>query len=140
VLVPKKFEGKKVILLDELFDNGTTLHQVKQKLLQELNKSEEDIFTCTLFRKAKPTSWPAPDLWGIDIPDVWVVGYGLDDAQEKRGWPHLYACPKLPEIPKTDADRIFDSPEELVRAQELINAQLQSLEKDVKLNNEAYNL
>ena len=114
MLVPKKFEGKKVILLDELYDNGTTLHLVKQKLLQELNKNEEDIFTCTLFIKKKSeenNKYPPPDLFGIEIPDVWVVGYGLDDCQEKRGWSHLYACPKIEGVPKTEDDQIFSSAE-----------------------------
>merc|ERR1712137_222147 len=124
VLVPEKFEGKKVILLDEMYDNGTTLHEVKQTLLRDLKKSEDEIFTCTLFRKEKETSYPMPDQCGLVLPDVWVVGYGLDDAQEKRGWPHLFACPKVAGVPKTEGDKIFDSDEELDKQRQKLLSQL----------------
>eukprot|EP01095_Lingulamoeba_sp_RSL-Kostka_P004593 TRINITY_DN15823_c0_g1_i1.p1 TRINITY_DN15823_c0_g1~~TRINITY_DN15823_c0_g1_i1.p1 ORF type:complete len:251 (+),score=78.67 TRINITY_DN15823_c0_g1_i1:94-846(+) len=113
VLVKEKFENKKVILVDELYDNGTTLQCVKEKVMEELLIPESEIFTCTLFRKDKQVTQPLPDYVGIDtIPDLWVVGYGLDDQQEKRGWDCLYACPKLPEIPKIEEDKIFDESEE----------------------------
>jgi len=82
VLVPSKFENKTVVLVDELYDNGTTLNAVKEKLMQELSLPSERIFTCCLFRKLKVTSAPAPDMVGYDrLPDLWLVGYGLDDAQ-----------------------------------------------------------
>lgn len=108
VIHPSKFEGKKVVLLDELFDNGKTLNRVKQKLHEKANVPLDDIFTCTLFKKNKCVSEPLPNLYGISIPDVWVVGYGLDDKQEKRNWTTLYGCPKIEGIPKTKDDVIFD--------------------------------
>ena len=78
-----------------------------------------------------------------NVPDIWLVGYGLDDQQgnkrtktkafrifhlahrfhmsalmsivtEKRGWPHLYACPKCAGVQKTDGDGLFDDPASLV--------------------------
>jgi len=109
-IVPSKFEGKTVILIDELFDNGLTLHQVKNKLLDEVTSLKAtDIFTCVLFKKNKETKYPSPDLIGFDIlPNVWVVGYGLDDKQEKRGWKHLFAVPKSDGIPKHLHDNLFD--------------------------------
>ena len=112
-IVPSKFEGKTVILIDELFDNGLTLHQVKNKLLSEVTSlKESDIFTCVLFKKDKETKYPSPDLIGFDIlPNVWVVGYGLDDKQEKRGWKHLFAVPKSDGIPKNSDDNLFDDPD-----------------------------
>ena len=78
-----------------------------------------DIFTCTLYKKVKDTKYPAPDLVrrvvkrayyicshihvqictcqvGFDqFPDLWLVGYGLDDNGTKRGWPHVYGVPKV---------------------------------------------
>ena len=109
-IVPSKFEGKTVILIDELFDNGLTLHQVKNKLLSEVTSlKDDDIFTCVLFKKNKETKYPSPNLIGFDIlPNVWVVGYGLDDKQEKRGWKHLFAVPKSEGIPKNEHDNLFD--------------------------------
>ena len=112
-IIPSKFEGKTVILIDELFDNGLTLHQVKNKLLSEVTSlKEDDIFTCVLFKKNKETKYQYPDLVGFDIlPNVWVVGYGLDDKQEKRGWKHLFAVPKSDGVPKHQDDNLFDDPD-----------------------------
>lgn len=112
-IIPSKFEGKTVILIDELFDNGLTLHQVKSKLLSEVpTLKEDDIFTCVLFKKDKETSYPSPDLIGFNnLPNVWVVGYGLDDKQEKRGWKHLFAVPKSEGIIKHSHDNLFDDPD-----------------------------
>ena len=50
----------------------------------------------------------APDLVGIEVPDMWLVGYGLDDQQEKRGWTYLFACPKMKDVPHSKDDIIFD--------------------------------
>jgi len=95
-----------------LFDNGLTLHQVKNKLLSEVTSLlADDIFTCVLFKKNKETKYPSPDLLGFDIlPNVWVVGYGLDDKQEKRGWKHLFAVSKSDGVPKHSDDNLFDDP------------------------------
>lgn len=123
ILVPSKFQGRKVILLDELYDNGFTLHAVKTKLIEEVKLDPQDIVTCTLFHKCKHGNlnvmrsggnpYDPPDLVGFwNLPDLWYVGYGLDDKQEKRNWPHLYAIPKLPDIPKNTDDSIFESSDE----------------------------
>lgn len=114
LLVPSKFQGRKVILLDELYDNGFTLQAVKHKLIDETKIQASDIFTCTLFHKSKShNQYELPNLVGFrDLPDLWYVGYGLDDKQEKRNWPHLYAMPKLPGVPRGPDDLIFESTEE----------------------------
>ena len=126
VIHPDKFLGRTVILLDELFDNGVTLNAVKRAIYKKLVAaimndpkitdktkaiSEIDIFTCVTFFKKKETTQQKPDLYGFVIPNVWVVGYGLDDCQEKRGWPVLFACPKSEGIPETEDDLLFKSEE-----------------------------
>jgi hypoxanthine phosphoribosyltransferase len=114
-LVSSKFEGRKVVLLDELYDNGKTLNSVKDELCSQLGKPADEVFTCTLFAKNKHTAWPNPDLVGFDaFPDVWLVGYGLDDGGEKRGWPHVFGVPKPDgeEFEKCEADKIFDGTDE----------------------------
>ena len=108
-IIPSKFENKTVILIDELYDNGLTLHQVKNKLLEEVpSLKAEDIFTCVLFKKNKETKYPLPDLVGIQLPNVWLVGYGLDDQQTKRNWKNLFAAPKPENLQKTLDDNLFD--------------------------------
>ena len=109
-IVPKKFNGKKVILIDELYDNGATLAKVKAKLLstEGITITEKDVFTCTLFAKNKKTSYPSPDLVGFPtLPDLWIVGYGLDDCQEKRSWKHLFALPRT-SGPTNDCDKALE--------------------------------
>jgi hypoxanthine phosphoribosyltransferase len=109
-IVPDKFKNKIVVLIDELFDNGATLDRIKRKILQEVPAlNEESFFTCTMFKKNKKTSYPEPNLYGFTIPNVWVVGYGLDDKQTKRNWIHLYAKPKSIDVPKSDDDVIFEN-------------------------------
>lgn len=107
-IIPSKFENKTVLLLDELFDNGATMFHVKQKIIQTTTVKEEDIYTCTLFKKDKETNYPPPDLFGLSICNVWVVGYGLDDKQTKRQWVNLYAVPKPPTMTKEEDDQLFE--------------------------------
>mmetsp|Transcript_25111 Transcript_25111/g.36895 ORF Transcript_25111/g.36895 Transcript_25111/m.36895 type:complete len:292 (+) Transcript_25111:130-1005(+) len=103
-----KFEGHRIVLLDELFDNGKTLYHVAKALREELGCPPTDIFTCCLFSKKKQPEYPKPDLVGFDqFPDVWLVGYGLDDCGEKRGWPHIFGLPKLPGMAQDEADVLF---------------------------------
>lgn len=106
-IVPEKFSGKHVILIDELFDNGNTLTKVKLAISEKAKVPLDMIFTCAMFEKNKPTIYPKPDLFGISVPDVWLVGYGLDDKQEKRGWKCLFACPKSADAEKSPDDQIF---------------------------------
>jgi hypoxanthine phosphoribosyltransferase len=108
-IIPSKFAGKHVILLDELFDNGNTLMRIKDAIHEKANVPYNMIFTCTLFIKNKQSHCPKPDLIGIAVPDVWLVGYGLDDKQEKRNWIHLFARPKEVLSLRNTDDAIFDN-------------------------------
>ena len=122
-IIPSKFADREVILIDELFDNGTTLNYVKNAIHEQGNVPLDKIFTCTLFKKSRDYSLTctnnntdiqcakSPDLIGIEVPDIWLVGYGLDDCQEKRGWTYLFACPKAPDVSKTKDDIIFENDE-----------------------------
>eukprot|EP01006_Ploeotia_vitrea_P053944 TRINITY_DN67831_c6_g5_i1.p2 TRINITY_DN67831_c6_g5~~TRINITY_DN67831_c6_g5_i1.p2 ORF type:complete len:348 (-),score=45.67 TRINITY_DN67831_c6_g5_i1:2599-3642(-) len=110
---PSKFKGKKIILLDELFDNGRTLNSVKAALLSKLQIPADHVYTCTLFQKIKKTSQQPPDLVAFNVlSDVWVVGYGLDDQGTKRGWPHVFGVPKVGDAKRTEDDEMFDMDEE----------------------------
>lgn len=110
-IYPEKFADRKVILIDELYDKGTTIESVKKHIQTETGIL--DVFTCTLFKKdlAYPYNYPGRlDYHAIVVPNVWLVGWGLDDRQEKRGWPHLFAVPKTSGADKTVADHvIFES-------------------------------
>jgi len=112
LIKPDKFKNKDaVVILDELEDNGDTLQAVKEHVMVEGNVPEDKIFTCVLFKKNHETNQPDVNLHGILVPDVWCVGTGLDSNQHLRNWECLYACPKLPGIPKSEADKIFEDDE-----------------------------
>jgi len=106
-----KLKGHHVLLLDELFDSGHTMAAVATALLAhpELGLDGGDLTTCVLFSKNSGTTLAQPDFVGIGkLPNVWFVGYGLDDNGEKRNWPYLFAVPKLPGVDHTDDDAIFE--------------------------------
>lgn len=93
-----------VILIDELVDSGKTFTTLTTLLRQNSNVTE--IYTCAMFSK---THSPVPDFCGFPgIPELWVVGYGLDDNGTKRNWPVLFACPKADGVPKVKEDIIFE--------------------------------
>lgn len=109
LIEPSKFENKIVILIDELFDNGTTMINVKEKISELAYVPKENIYTCMFLKKDKKNNTLRPDFYGVLVPDVWLVGYGLDDEQTKREWKCVYARPKYPDVEKTSDDFIFEN-------------------------------
>jgi hypoxanthine phosphoribosyltransferase len=76
------FTDKIVIILDELCDSGHTLKTVKDSLLSVMD--EKYIRTCVMMKK-NIESVIIPDLVGMEIPNEWVKGYGLDNKGFERG-------------------------------------------------------
>lgn len=111
-IVPEKFKGRRVILLDELLDNGATMHHMQNHLMKVLEMPRSQIVKCVLFskensRRAKDLD---ADIVGVgDIPELWLVGYGLDDDGTKRGWTHLFAKCKSAGVPVCAEDSIFNN-------------------------------
>merc|ERR1719329_897150 len=71
---------------------------MKQHLLKSLSAThtDNDIVTACLFSKERKRVYADADITGIkDLPDLWLVGYGLDDRGTKRGWSELFAVPKV---------------------------------------------
>ncbi|HEV7780043.1 MAG TPA: hypoxanthine phosphoribosyltransferase [Chitinophagaceae bacterium] len=68
--------GKEVIIVEDIVDTGKTLHNFLPKLLHQQPKS---LKIATLLHKSEATKYPLQlDYVGFDIPDKFVVGYGLD--------------------------------------------------------------
>ena len=79
--------GRHVVLVDDVLDSGQTLRLV-QAVLRE--KGAESVRTCVLLRKDRPAARDVPvDYLGFDIPDVFVVGYGLDYDNYYRNLPDI---------------------------------------------------
>lgn len=104
-----KLQDKHVIILDELLDRGHTMDKVVTHLQKELSIPRSQMTTCVLFEKnvLRDASLEA-DIVGLrGLPNVWLVGYGLDDGGTKRGWPFIYAQAKDNEEDMTEDDALF---------------------------------
>lgn len=102
-LDPDLFVDKEVVILDVLYDKGEIMEIVRTEIMK-LGVGPWSITTCALFNKNKNRG---PHIVGLKLPNVSLVGFGLDDAGEKRGWEAVYACPKMPKNPLTEDDLIF---------------------------------
>ena len=81
--------GRHVIVVEDIVDTGHTLSYLVRLLKARLPAS---LKTCTLLRKPDRAQVDVQiDYLGFDIPDVWVVGYGLDFAERYRTLPRICA-------------------------------------------------
>ncbi len=79
--------GRQVLLIDDVLDSGSTLRLVIP-VLEALNPTS--LRTCVLLRKDRPSARDVKvDYVGFDIPDVFVVGYGLDFNDYYRNLPDV---------------------------------------------------
>jgi hypoxanthine phosphoribosyltransferase len=79
--------GRHVVLVDDILDSGGTLRTVLP-ILHDL--SPLSVKTCVLLRKDRPDAQSVPvDYVGFDIPDQFVVGYGLDYNNYYRNLPDI---------------------------------------------------
>jgi len=86
---PKEIEGKTVLILDDILDQGITLREIVATC--EAMKAKA-VYTAVLFDKeiAKEKSY-SPNFIGLKVPNRFVFGYGLDCKGLGRNLPHLYA-------------------------------------------------
>jgi hypoxanthine phosphoribosyltransferase len=79
--------GRDVLLVDDILDTGKTLKHVLEKLRQ---LKPRRIKVCVLLeKKARRTEKVRADYVGFSIPDLFVVGYGLDFAERYRNLPFI---------------------------------------------------
>ena len=80
-------ENKEVIIVEDIIDSGRTLHYLIPVLKQRNPKS---IRLCALLNKPDRREVEVQiDYLGFDIPDEFVIGYGLDYAQKYRNLPYI---------------------------------------------------
>lgn len=80
-------EGKEVLIVEDIIDSGRTLHHLLQLLRARNPKS---IRLCTLLDKPDRRVIEVPvEYTGFSIPDLFVVGYGLDYARHYRNLPYI---------------------------------------------------
>lgn len=80
-------EGKHVLIVEDIVDSGNTLFKLK-KLFQERNAASVKI--CTLLSKPERRETDVVcEYVGEEIPDEFVVGYGLDFNEKYRNLPYI---------------------------------------------------
>jgi hypoxanthine phosphoribosyltransferase len=79
-------EGQHMIIIEDIIDTGHTLNYL-YRVLQGRNPAS--LHTCALVRKEREHVDVPIDYLGFVIPDVWVVGYGLDYADLYRTLPYV---------------------------------------------------
>jgi len=80
-------EGKHVMIVEDIVDSGNTLFHLK-RLLQGRNPASLKIITL-LDKPDRRVAQVETDYCGFEIPDKFVVGYGLDYAQKYRNLPYI---------------------------------------------------
>ena len=88
--------GRHILIVEDIVDSGLTLSWIRSNLESRQPASVE---ICTLLRKPEAAKVHIDCKWvGFDIPNEFVVGYGLDYAEQYRGLkdigtlaPHVYS-------------------------------------------------
>ena len=85
--IPGGIDGRRVLLVDDIVDTGHTLAFARSLLLEQ---GAAGIVTCALIDKpSRRRADITADLVGFTLPDVFVVGYGIDYAEQYRSLPYL---------------------------------------------------
>jgi hypoxanthine phosphoribosyltransferase len=80
-------EGRDVIIVEDIIDSGLTLSYLID-IIERRNATSVKIVTL-LDKPARRTVDLKPDYCGFQIPDAFVVGYGLDYAEKYRNLPYI---------------------------------------------------
>lgn len=81
-------EGKDILIVDDIIDSGYTLKKVKEVLSQ---KNPNSIKICVMLDKPSRRKVDLdPDYVGFSIPDVFIVGYGLNYGDYYRNIPYIF--------------------------------------------------
>lgn len=79
--------GRHVLVVEDIVDSGNTLAYLRKALLL---RNPSSLRTCVLLRKRdRMEKEVVIDYLGFDIPDLWVVGYGLDFGDRYRALPYI---------------------------------------------------
>lgn len=80
-------EGRTLVVVEDIVDSGLTLRYLLEVLR---GRNPAQILVVALLKKNKPASVDVQcDIVGFEIPDEFVVGYGLDYAGEYRNLPYV---------------------------------------------------
>jgi len=85
--LPEDLSGKYVLIVDDILDSGTTIRRIRAEIEA---RGPRMLRACVLLRKTIPPALQTPcEYIGFDIPDEFVVGYGLDYDGYYRNLPDI---------------------------------------------------
>jgi len=80
-------EGKHIIIVEDILDTGNTLAYLSNMLAA---REPASVKICTLLDKpSRRTAHITADYVGFEVPDAFVVGYGLDYDERYRNLPYI---------------------------------------------------
>ncbi len=85
--IQQDISGRHLVVIEDILDSGNTLAFLRQYFL---TKGAASVKICTLLDKpSRRTKAIHADYVGFEVPDEFVVGYGLDYAQKYRNLPYI---------------------------------------------------
>ncbi|HTZ18556.1 MAG TPA: hypoxanthine phosphoribosyltransferase [Dissulfurispiraceae bacterium] len=85
--IKEDLRGKDVLLIDDIIDTGISLNFLRERILGE---SPESVKVCAFLDKKERRIVDVPlDYVGFQVPNVFVVGYGLDYENQFRNLPYI---------------------------------------------------
>jgi len=80
--------GRRVIIVEDIVDTGTTIVALRDKLIE---KEASEVRICTMLLKPEVYHKPLKlDYVGLEIPNRFIVGFGLDYDQLGRNYKDIY--------------------------------------------------
>jgi len=85
-----EIEDHHVYIIDDIYDTGVTMDALRKHFIYEGAASVQIV---TLIKRAiNEIDLPVGSIYGFEITDEWVVGFGMDDEQyKKRSLPYILA-------------------------------------------------
>jgi hypoxanthine phosphoribosyltransferase len=85
--IRESIRGREVLLVEDIVDSGITLNYIRELMLQ---REPESLRICALLDKKERRVVDVPiDYRGFEIPNIFVVGYGLDFDNKYRNLPYI---------------------------------------------------
>ncbi len=85
--IKEDVRGKDVLLIDDIIDTGISLNFLRERILAA---GPESLKICTFLNKTARREVDVPlDYIGFEVPNVFVVGYGLDYEDQFRNLPYI---------------------------------------------------
>jgi hypoxanthine phosphoribosyltransferase len=85
--ISRPIEGRPALIVDDVFDSGRTIAYARAHLLAKGAASTQ---ACAFVRKPAALGEPIEHIC-FDAPDLFLVGYGMDEAGRYRGLPYIAA-------------------------------------------------